>query len=525
MDRVRARFPSSLRWRLTAWVAGVLVAVLAVVFAVVYLDTGTELRGQIDRDVIGDTAQLSQSLRPLHGQSAAQISTAAARYVTSQPYRATSTLLFMIIPGAATASNHPELFAATAAEDGDSAARQAKENAQARQLLVPRPGYSTQPVPDVGPVRILERTVTVGHVELVVAAGEPLATVTAAQHGVVRTFLLAGAAAILLALIASYLAGARVSAPLRRLAAIARRIDAGDLEPRIQIDRQAGGDVYVLAEAFNHMLDRLAEAFGAQREFIADASHELRTPLTVMKGQLELLAAQHPADADLRRVEQLVQTEINRIGRLVNDLLLLAQADTNNFLHIDEVDLGRFVDDIWDGVSLTAERRYELGPVPRGTLHADPDRLAQALRNLANNAIDHTTPETGLVRLKVDRIEHDRIRFAVTDNGPGIPPAERERIFERFHRTDQGRSRAAGGAGLGLAIVRAIALAHHGTVHAGDSSDGRGARVELVLPGFQAPIAPTAVAQAASHDPGARLAMTTDRDPRLSARGECRSEG
>jgi signal transduction histidine kinase len=248
-----------------------------------------------------------------------------------------------------------------------------------------------------------------------------------------------------------------------------------------------GDELRVLAEAFNQMLDRLADAFASQREFVADASHELRTPLTVIRGQLEVLAAQHaPSTEDVRRVEQLVRAEIGRINRLVDDLLLLAQAEQTDFLRLDTIELGGFVAELWDGISLTADRDFELGPVPRGSLRADPDRVAQAVRNLARNAIEHTSPDTGLVRLEVERLAGDRIRFAVIDDGPGIPASERERIFERFHRTDQGRARSAGGAGLGLAIVRAIAESHGGHVRAVDAN-GSGARVELVLPGFESP--------------------------------------
>src|SRR5205085_8532580 len=104
---------------------------------------------------------------------------------------------------------------------------------------------------------------------------------------------------------------------------------------------------------------------------------------------------------------------------------------------------------------------------------------------LARNAIEHTSGPDGLVRLEVEAVTPDRLRFAVTDDGPGIPPGERDRIFERFRRIDSGRSRNDGGAGLGLSIVRAIAEAHGGQVRASEPSNGKGARVELVLPGFR----------------------------------------
>jgi two-component system OmpR family sensor kinase len=470
---------------MTAWVAGVLLVSAAVIFAVVYRDTGDQLRAQIDRDIAGDAGQLRQSLVPLAGETPRRIALAARRYVHAQPFRSTSTLLFVLVPGAPTTSNHPELFGSSRPDDGETVAQQVAENVVGRRLLIPRIGYSTRVAPDVGVVRILEHRVNVGGVSVVVGAGEPLATVVRAEHGIARAFLLAGGVTLAIALLLSYLAGARVSAPLRRMAAVATRVDAGELEPRMQTSHARSDEARVLADAFNHMLDRLADAFAGQREFVADASHELRTPLTVIRGQLEVLAAQpDPAGEEVRRVERLVQAEVARISRLVDDLLLLALSDHINFLRIEPVDLATFVEELWDGISLTAHRRFELGRVPHGSLAADPDRLAQALRNLAGNAIEHTEAPDGLVALDVQRVGPDRIRFVVIDDGPGITASERERVFERFHRVDPARSRAAGGAGLGLAIVRAIADAHGGRARAGDVPDARGARLELELPGF-----------------------------------------
>jgi signal transduction histidine kinase len=488
MRAIRAWLPTSLRWRLTAWVAGVMIISAVVVFVVVYESTGAQLRSQIDRDIRGDTTQLSETLRPLQGSDPARIASVANDYMRAQPYSATSTLLFVLIPGSASApaSNHREVLAGGPPDPGETASDQARENATAARLRVPRLGYSTQVVPDVGRMRILERPVTVGGMQVIAGAAEPLAIIERAQHGIARAFAIAGAVVLALALLASYLAGASVTAPLRRMTTVAARVDAGDLEPRMETSSNPADEVRVLADSFNHMLDRLAEAFRGQRAFVADASHELRTPLTVIRGQLEVLAAEEdPSRDEVRRVERLVQAEITRISRLVDDLLVLAQSERTDFLRTEKVKLGPFVDDLWDGLSLTAERRFELGPVPAGSLEADPDRLAQALRNLARNAIEHTAADDGLVRLEVRPQALDRISFSVIDDGPGIPEAERERVFERFHRVDAARSRSAGGAGLGLAIVRAIAEAHGGTVRAVDPGNGSGARVELVLPGYR----------------------------------------
>ncbi|MBV9606749.1 MAG: HAMP domain-containing histidine kinase [Solirubrobacterales bacterium] len=483
--RLDAALPVGLRWRLTAWVAGVLLVSAAVVFLVVYQDTGSQLEGEIDRDISGDTSQLLQSLQGVRGKSLAQIQAAAIDYVRAQPYTATSTLLFVLLPGGATASNHPEVFGSLRPQPGETVSEQFIENAEGRRLLVPRIGYSVAPVPDVGRTRIFERRADLGTTQLIAGSGEPLALVERAQHGVARAFVLAGGVVLVLALLASYLAGARVSAPLRRMAQVATRVDAGDLGPRMEITGRRLDEVRVLAEAFNRMLDRLAEAFSSQREFVADASHELRTPLTVISGQLEVLAAQeNPSSEDIVRVERLARAEITRISRLVDDLLVLAQAERTDFLRVESVDLGPFVTDLWDGLTLTAERRFELGEIADGSLRADPDRLAQALRNLARNAIEHTAEPDGVVRLDVRPLAPDRVSFVVSDDGPGIPEHERERVFERFHRTDSGRTRATGGAGLGLAIVRAIAEAHKGVVRVRDAPNGHGASIDLVLPGF-----------------------------------------
>jgi two-component system, OmpR family, sensor kinase len=484
--RSALHFPSGLRWRLTVWVAALMLVSTAVIFYVVYHDTGTELRAEIDRDVDGDTNQLAQAVGGHAGQSAQRVAAGAREYVEAQPYNATSTLLFVLVPGARAAFNHPEIVGKPVPDDGETRAQEAVESVLAARLLVPHLRYSVQNVPDVGRMRVLERLVRVGSIPVVVGAGEPLAIVDRAQGGVARTFVLAGALTLVLALIASYLAGARVSAPLRRMASVATRVDAGELEPRMTVP-SGRGEVQVLADAFNNMLDRLTGELKGQRDYIADASHELRTPITVIRGQLEVLAAQeHPSAEDVRRTEEHVQREITRISRLVDDLLLLSQAERTDFLRPEQIELHTFVEHLWDGISLTADRRFELGPVPEGTLTADPDRLAQALRNLARNAIGQTREHAGLVSLEVDEPLPGHIRFAVTDDGPGIPLTERERVFERFHRTDPARSRAQGGAGLGLAIVRAIAEAHHGEVHAVAPRPGsRGARVELTLPGFE----------------------------------------
>jgi two-component system OmpR family sensor kinase len=482
----RRLVPAGLRWRLAGWFTLVSLLCIAIAFVAVYRGTGSQLRHQIDQDIAGDAGDLADNLTLAGARGAPGLSQAAMRYVRGQPFGASSTLLFVLIPGQRASSNRPEFFPSGAAADGgETEIQQQRENQLSAHLLKAPDGYFTATLPDVGNLRVFKRLVRVARVGTVtVGVGEPLAPVARAQRSVARAFILAGILALAVAVLASYVLGTRLSRPLRTLAAVAARVSAGDLHPRIHDVGRQGAEARILADAFNNMLDRLAEAFAGQRAFVADASHELRTPLTVIRGQIEVLASQEsPSGEEVRRVESLVQAEIARVSRLVDDLLLLAKTEQTEFLRVQEIDLRRYVEELWDGTSLLARRRFELGVLPPGTLRADPDRLAQALRNLLGNAIDHTYDELGVVRLRVELVGGSVLRFLVEDDGPGIPPDQRERVFSRFYRTDAARDRASGGTGLGLAIVRAIADAHGGLARATSSPEG-GARIELELPGF-----------------------------------------
>jgi two-component system, OmpR family, sensor kinase len=476
---------ASLRWRLVAWVVAVMLVGFAIVFTVVYEQTGGQLRARIGDDARADLAQLSQTVRALHPTSSDQLLADLRRYLGAQPYNGRASLMFAVVPGAGTASNHPELFGADGPDDGETAAQQEREDARGADLLRGPMGLRTGVVPDVGQVRLDERLVSTAGQQVRLGAGEALASVKSAQHAIVRSLLIAGALALALILIASYLAGASVSRPLRRMARVAERVDGGDLHPRMKAD-PASHEIWVLAHAFNHMLDRLAAAFRQQRDFVADASHELRTPLAVIAGQLDVLARyKDPSADDVQHVQRIVAGEIARTTRLVEDMLLLARSEQRELTDRREIDLPQFIEELWTTSTVGVERRLELGPVPEGQLDADPDRLAQALRNLIDNAIAHTARPDGYVGLHVQTLPRGRVRFTVTDDGPGIPAEERARIFERFHRTDGARDRTTGGAGLGLAIVQAIAEAHDGQVRAVEP-DGAGARIELEIDRFVA---------------------------------------
>jgi heavy metal sensor kinase len=467
----------SLRWRLTALIGAVVVLSVGATYLAVYRGTGAQLRTQIDRELKADAETFSRAGVPAGNLTPALVQAAARHYITSQPFRASSRLLVITAPGRPPLSNEPQLVAPSSTADPDA-------RHEAAQLALARPGYATIDIAHEGSLRIYRAPVVRdGRTVATVAVGEPLTPVERAEKQVARTFLLAGSGTLVIGLLAGYLVAARTAGPLRRMARISARVDAGELSPRMA-PTGPRDEVRTLAESFNLMLDRLEDAFARQRAFASDASHELRTPLTVIRGQLEVLARQpNPSADDVRRVERLVRTEILRMERLVDDLLVLARADERDFLRQRPVDLGPFAEELLDGARPTANRRFELGPIPAGVLDVDPDRLAQALRNLLRNAVEYTS-DGGLVRL-TGSASRERVTLAVEDDGPGIPPDHRERVFDRFHRMDSARTRVRGGAGLGLAIARAIVEAHGGTMCAEESPEG-GARVVIELPGFRA---------------------------------------
>ncbi|WP_433159347.1 sensor histidine kinase [Kribbella sp. CA-247076] len=286
-----------------------------------------------------------------------------------------------------------------------------------------------------------------------------------------RALVLIGAITLVLAAGACWLVTGRVLAPIRQLRTTAERISETDLRRRIEV--VGNDDVAQLAGTFNTMLDRLEDAFTAQREFVDNAGHELRTPITVIRGHLELMSEDPHDRADTKA---LVLDELARMNRMVDDLLVLAKSERPDFLEVGEVNLTELVVEVVAKARPLADRSWRVAGTADATIVADGQRLTQALMQLVSNAVRHTRPGD---RIEVgSRLDPDgTARLWVADTGPGVPTADRERIFERFARgNDQRRT---DGAGLGLAIVRSIAQAHDGEVRL---VPGPGARFELTLP-------------------------------------------
>jgi two-component system OmpR family sensor kinase len=469
---------SGLRARLTLSIAVILVIAVGVTFLVIYRGTGITLRAGVDRELREEVGAFArQGLG--RAQDGAALAAAGRRYVATQGFGPSARLLILTVRGGGIATNDPELLGLKRDLDPEDAQTQRRENSQARRLLAAPTGLSTVQLEDIGAVRVLSRPVErAGRQAGVIRVGEPLASVARAQEGVAKAFFLAGSLTLLGALVAGYFVAARTADPLRRIARTAAAIDAGDLSHRIGASGPSE-EIRTLSESFDHMLDRLDDAFARQREFVSDASHELRTPLTVIRGQLQVLARSSDVSADdVRRVEAIVSAEVDRMQRLVDGLLLLARTEEGGRLELKRVEVARFLSEQLQAMQPIADRRLELGQVAHGVVEADPDALAQAIRNLVRNALEHTS-SGGSVRLSAES-RGDRIEFAVEDDGPGIPAPERSRVFERFHRARPAGGR---GSGLGLAIARAIVEAHGGKIWADEGAAG-GALVAFELPGF-----------------------------------------
>ena len=318
-------------------------------------------------------------------------------------------------------------------------------------------------------------------VPVVTANGEGSGVFAVAQFAdlqrqeVEETLRVMTAAELSLLLIASalaYVLAGRLLAPVRHVTETARQISESDLNRRIEVEgRDEAAD---LARTFNQMLDRLQDAFVAQRNFIDDAGHELRTPITIIRGNLELLGDD---PTDRQEAVAIMTDELDRMTRMVNDLLLLARAQRPDFLALEIVDVAALTSDLFSKAGALADRGWELEGVGQGRIEADGQRLTQAVMQLAQNATEHTQPGQ---RIWLGSAVADGVaQFWVRDEGPGVSPRDAGAIFDRFSRGS--RTRRTDGAGLGLSIVRAIAEAHGGRVLL-DSTPGTGAKFTVVVP-------------------------------------------
>jgi len=267
------------------------------------------------------------------------------------------------------------------------------------------------------------------------------------------------------------------------MADMARRITVESLSARLPV-MNPGDEFGRLASVFNETLSRLDAAFEQLRRFTADASHELRTPLTAIRSVGEVALQQSLTAESYREVIGSMLEEVDRLTRLVENLLLLTRAEAGRIpLTRAPVDLGDLVAGVSDSLRILAEEKNQALTVEvagRVAVVCDAAVLRQGITNLLYNAIKYT-PHMGLIRVGATSTAAGDAVIEVQDTGPGIPAAHRHRVFERFYRVDHARSRDTGGSGLGLAIARWAVEANGGRIEL-ESEEGRGTVFRVVLP-------------------------------------------
>jgi two-component system OmpR family sensor kinase len=315
----------------------------------------------------------------------------------------------------------------------------------------------------------------------------PLEEVTSATAELIRALLLAGGGVLLLGAAATWWTVRQSMRPVDEMVDTAEAIAAGDLTRRVP-DLDPDTELGRLGLSLNEMLAHLEEAVEVERDakerlrrFVADASHELRTPLATIAGYAELRSKGGlPTTEDRDKAWSRVESESRRMGLLIEDLLVLARLDQSQPLRMGPVDVAQIVRDAAaDHAAIDPRRPVAVASPDVVALEGDEERLTQVVTSLLANVRVHT-PEGTETSVSV-REDAESVAIEVTDDGPGIPEAALAQVFERFYRADPSRSRTSGGAGLGLAIVRAIVEAHGGTVVAARVATG-GTRITVELP-------------------------------------------
>jgi signal transduction histidine kinase len=320
---------------------------------------------------------------------------------------------------------------------------------------------------------------------------------------VFRTYAVVALGALVLIGVVGWVVAGRLLEPIRTLSRTAQRIGDTDLSARIPVT--GNDDLSDLSRTVNGMLDRLEGSFESQRRLIDDVGHELRTPLTVVRGHLELMDPRDAADASETR--DLALDELDRMNRLVDDLVTLATAGRPDFVRPGDTDLGRLLDDVHDKVRTLGDRRWLVDARADVAVLADGQRLTQALLQLAANAVKFSAPGSVVALGSAVSDDGARVRVWVRDEGVGIAPEQQERIFERFAQATTPGATHPEGAGLGLAIVAAIAAGHGGRVLVA-STPGVGSTFTLDLP----------LVPVAGPSPGARADAAGSHAPTLDGR-------
>jgi two-component system, OmpR family, sensor kinase len=453
-----------LRLRLTLWfVFGVIVIAVAGAVATHAL-LGEQLRGELDSKLIQQLNRYQQVIGA--AEDATALAVATESYLSgpqANPLRQGAYVLSLQTTDGTVVSN--------------SGAIRIEDLPPTRVLLESGQPYLSDVSLDGQSYRVIGTRIMldeerVGAVEI---AGS-LSGISDTLRRLLLLLAVGGALGCLMVGLGSWFLLGRALDPVRRITRTAAAISHEDLSKRIGYSGRRD-EVGELALTMDAMLDRLQSAFSAQEQFISDASHELRTPLTIIKGHLQVLDRQESPDpAYVKQEHALVLDELDRMNRLVGDLLTLARATRVDFLRKESIALDGFLQSLVAQGPHLGERAWSIDSLPGGSIHADQDRLTQVFLNLMQNAVHHTG-EGQVVALGGERTPTG-VALWVRDAGEGMSENVLAHMFERFYRGAEQRDT---GTGLGLAIVKALVEAHEGSV-AVQSRPGAGARFTISLP-------------------------------------------
>ncbi|HNI69233.1 MAG TPA: HAMP domain-containing sensor histidine kinase, partial [Nitrospira sp.] len=337
--------------------------------------------------------------------------------------------------------------------------------------------------PNEPPLRLVSVPIIYrGSLLYIVQVGTTLEGVEETLRRFLLVLLVMAPIALVVSLVGGWFLAGRALRPVDSITVAAQRIAAGDLTQRLHSERSTD-EIGRLTDTFNNMIARLETSFAQIRQFSSDASHELRTPLTVMKGESELVLRRPRPVEDYIAVLESNLEEIDRMSRIVEELLFLSRADMGQVkTECEPVRLEALVEDIQRQACLLGQEReidVIMGTIQPATVRGDELRLRELILNLVDNAVKYSHPR-GKVEIDL-RVEGATARLAVRDYGIGIPQDAHKQIFDRFFRTDDARAHTKKGTGLGLAICAWIADAHHGHIDV-QSEVGKGSTFTLVLP-------------------------------------------
>jgi heavy metal sensor kinase len=475
------RSPQSLRARLTLWYTLVLGAPLVAFAAASFLVLDRALLRRadafIDETLGAFTTELSSEQ---HEEATAVRAIQSAledvqfREVRLAIYDSSGTLI---------AASHPDSLAGYALRHPVDLVRVGSElhrnRVLARRLFTVGSGEAAY--------RVVSEPATIFGTRYLVASTYPLHGNRETMEAVGTTYAIAIPILLLIAAVGGYFLAARSLAPVAMMSARAAEISSTNLNERLPVGTRSD-ELSALASVVNGLLERLEQAFAQQRRFMADASHELRTPVAVLRTEADVtLSRPNREESEYRESVTVMRDSARRLGRIVDDLFLLARADAGHLpLRREPLYLEEVVDTAARVVRTLAQERgvrIDIMPLDDSPFDGDPDLLGRLMLNLLDNAIKHS-PTGGTVTLSLVRVRHE-YWIGVADEGAGVPRDARGQIFQRFFRADKARARDGAthtsGAGLGLAIGRWIAEAHGGRLEL-VRSDSSGSEFQVALP-------------------------------------------